>query len=663
MIDIEQYIADHITGKTAEQIAAEIYADGTGEAESYNEAVRGPDVKDGIVKMNLLLKGYFDAVGSDASDAAQAAQDAADDAETTVEQVTGDIETLVKYKPTDGDAVDNAYNLLLIHGANGTSTNGGVTFTWTGTGYQLTGSTSSGALKTLVSSSSAVPNWITPGGTLRVGINAEYGGDATDHKVYYQLRFYNGAEYTQKNAYVSQTIDVPEEITGIVVRLYVVSGTNCGTEESPTVFDGGVYGAPSNAELDAKITALDTRAFRLDGVTVTNTKAEGITKSWSFDVPDTGRPYIVTCLAKYTGDEEPNIRFVVAAYYDATTRFRIGGKNHFLTRQWRLPPMYPWSKTIQMRLYVPVGGSVEIKALAVSEDTGSAKAFGGIRFNAHQGISLTAPSDSIESVTAAVQCHYDGCVITPKRSSDGVWFAYHDDTLKTATANIRDENGELLSVNYNQYNNMDFSEIPYDEVIEKWDFGRYKNANFAGTPAMLIEDYFRICAETGLKPAFSMHPYNTTEDLSEIREMLERYGLLGRFTFKGGLVDGYSTQYIDRAVAAFGDDIESYVLDVPQTVADPTVAIAAFNAVTGIDRTKVRCTIGLAANKALSADGAGWIAAIRAAGYECEVFELTHTYADGTTGTALTGEEFERLISLGVTEFTDRYNLSNGLRW
>ena len=62
-MNIPEFIAQYITGKDAETIASEIYDDSgatpTGTAEDYNNAVKGPDVKDGIVGMVLLLKAYL----------------------------------------------------------------------------------------------------------------------------------------------------------------------------------------------------------------------------------------------------------------------------------------------------------------------------------------------------------------------------------------------------------------------------------------------------------------------------------------------------------------------------------------------------------------------------------------------------------------------------
>lgn len=68
MIDIEQFITDYITGKTAQQLADELFnAAGTGDPAggfitAYNEAVNGKDVKDDITSMALLQQAYWAAV-------------------------------------------------------------------------------------------------------------------------------------------------------------------------------------------------------------------------------------------------------------------------------------------------------------------------------------------------------------------------------------------------------------------------------------------------------------------------------------------------------------------------------------------------------------------------------------------------------------------------
>lgn len=71
-MNIPEFIEQYITGKDAETIASEIYDDSgvspTGTAEDYNNAVKGRDVKDGIVGMVLLLKAYLGLTRDDISE-------------------------------------------------------------------------------------------------------------------------------------------------------------------------------------------------------------------------------------------------------------------------------------------------------------------------------------------------------------------------------------------------------------------------------------------------------------------------------------------------------------------------------------------------------------------------------------------------------------------
>lgn len=68
MIDIEQFITDH-ADDTLEQLIDAIYSltNHDGEAKQYNEAVRGPDVKDSIVRLALLIRGMLDKTKEDIS--------------------------------------------------------------------------------------------------------------------------------------------------------------------------------------------------------------------------------------------------------------------------------------------------------------------------------------------------------------------------------------------------------------------------------------------------------------------------------------------------------------------------------------------------------------------------------------------------------------------
>lgn len=65
MIDINEYLDSNIRDKTAAEIGAMIYdrSTGAGEAADYNAAVNGGDVKDRIVRLNLLTKAYLEKTG------------------------------------------------------------------------------------------------------------------------------------------------------------------------------------------------------------------------------------------------------------------------------------------------------------------------------------------------------------------------------------------------------------------------------------------------------------------------------------------------------------------------------------------------------------------------------------------------------------------------
>lgn len=83
--DIEEFITNNITGKTSAAIAEKIYNDGTGTPAGgfvthFNNAVLGPDVKDDIVKLSLLISAIMQQAVSETGESAADAADAAAEA-------------------------------------------------------------------------------------------------------------------------------------------------------------------------------------------------------------------------------------------------------------------------------------------------------------------------------------------------------------------------------------------------------------------------------------------------------------------------------------------------------------------------------------------------------------------------------------------------------
>ena len=269
-----------------------------------------------------------------------------------------------------------------------------------------------------------------------------------------------------------------------------------------------------------------------------------------------------------------------------------------------------------------------------------------------------APQGTKPAVLLAARLGYPCCIVTPKRTSDGVWIAYHDDTLESDTF-IRQDDGSALP---SEFFGKRFSAISYED-IKTWDFGIKINYSYAGTRALTIDEFFKICGKTGMMPMLSIHPAEvvTESNMAEIKAIAKRYGVLGRLgikipTWSAG--DTFVARGLQIAFNVFGYDIESYTLDLNTSIRTAELPIALFNAL-NIDGTKVRRVIEAFA----SAVNDEMITDCIAAGYEFGIANSTHTHPDGTSSGRILAEEFEHWMALGVREYTDKCNYSSGLNW
>lgn len=365
--------------------------------------------------------------------------------------------------------------------------------------------------------------------------------------------------------------------------------------------------------------------------------------------------------AKYTGDVSNDylypLIYMQSGYGSYTSSMKIGGKDEFIRNTIRFYPLLiDNALTLNLEVYVPSGMTLTIKRLRVYFGNTITRTETPLRIAAHSGF-RNAPQFSKLAGKLIAQLGATHCVQLPKRTSDGVWVCYHDDTFYESTTFLRNADGTAISDS--QYNGLAFSQIP-SSYLYGLDWGVSINAAFAGTKPQTIPDFFAACAKSGVHPMLSFHPasQSTATNFAEIRALAEKYGVLRYLGIKIPAVSN-AVADLETAFGVFGYDIESYTANV---VANGNVAsvISAFDAL-DIDKSKVECVIEqFAGSSTLTSET---ISAVISSGYRAGVAEASHTRASGTTGSDLNYVDYDYYTSLGVTSFTSRSFASYGLNW
>ena len=346
---------------------------------------------------------------------------------------------------------------------------------------------------------------------------------------------------------------------------------------------------------------------------------------------------LVSSVAKYSGESAPKVYFSLWVDGDDKPLYQsygysIGRNSEFEMQQWRIPPMFRPDMTTRISIIIPDGTVLKICDMSgVYDDSFQDWNGAGARHNAHLGFYGIAPNNTMPAFELAARCGFPACIVVPKVTANGVIVCIHNDTIN---ATARDENGNPPTEPIN------VSDYTYAQLL-KWEFGSWKHRIYKGTHLPRLEEFFELCAKTGMRPMFSTHPALSVEKWEEVKMMLTKYGLLKKFHIKSFELDILKTAY-----SVFGDTIDGYTYDLDvwsDTKIDEMLSI-------GIDGEK--CRIGMElANKAYTEAIAKKIIN---AGMFSAMWNIPHT---------TTSEDYERFLSYGITEFTEDYHCSMGLNW
>lgn len=388
-----------------------------------------------------------------------------------------------------------------------------------------------------------------------------------------------------------------------------------------------------------------------------------------FSVPDTfftGENLIIYSKAKYHVVDSQNVTNNVPEIWisgygsvlnqrDSTIKYVIGKEDDLVLQQWRIPNLPPVFTNVRVTIAVPVDKQLIIHPLE-AEDYNEApnSTTSKIRINAH-GSPWTGMFNTQIGFEYAAKAGYPCCVAVPKRTSDGVWVCFHDDDncnglrYANGVVNVCKKNTNGTYTQYDESGNV-IGDNPMPISSLTWEFLQDKivyKGNYYGIWGVqhipTLEDFFRVCARTGMIPMLSVHPALTASEWQEIKNLAERCGVLNMLNLKLRKGDGY----VDPAVQVFGNSIRRYSIYVTSEE-EVQWSLNKLSSVGNVCQESFCIELTRAiAQKQL-------IEQITNNGFTCSVFDYTRN---------VTGKWLKETNSWGVTEYTTDFNHSAGLNW
>ena len=383
----------------------------------------------------------------------------------------------------------------------------------------------------------------------------------------------------------------------------------------------------------------------------------------SFDViidPKNGadRPTIITCKGEFRGEigeAYPSIQLRLINDDDKTLYYspvyRIADKNRITEKQWRAPLCQNEYNRIKISVIIPEGAELLIEDFYSGPDSGLPADDSGILFHAHQGFYGLCGASTLYSFKMAGEMGYRSCITIPKFTSDGVCVCFHDDS--TIRQLLRYPDGSRIEEG--SEDDKPISGFTYNELM-RFDAGIKKNKIFAAEKVPTLEQFFSVCSQYGMAPVLSIHSGldwwgdKGIARFACIRELAEKAGVLDQLRIKTG---SYEVQRAARIV--FDHDIAGYILLQGQSsVWDPLY---------------VAKESGFVAFDATSMDESDYFVVMEYF-YAAATDEKIRLALDegfpvsiATTGNGISGPELERLINMGITEFSIDHHCSMGLNW
>lgn len=356
---------------------------------------------------------------------------------------------------------------------------------------------------------------------------------------------------------------------------------------------------------------------------------------------------IVTAYAMFVNDIDDSIPTIQFKYLygntviHASTAYTIGKKDEYCKKKWRVPAFMD-NCSVQVVVTIPSNVTLYIGEFTNYYSDTINRNTVGYRMNAHLSF---YNFNTLNAWDESAKLGYPCAIVVPKRTSDGVWVCFHDDSLSTQ---LIDANGNTPADNH-PGETLAISSLTYSELQTY----TYKENNFGEyLKVAKLEDFFMVCAKTGMHPMFSWHPVSSAEEMQEIKAMAKKFGLLPYLNIKMAFSGGSNVSALDIAYSVFGSEIESYTGDVNVDTDISTIITSLDTTNAAQNKDKVR--VGLELFNSRLGNDTSKVQAILDAGYFVAIAWMT---ADPT------GEQLEYWIRNGVTEFTEYNMVSYGLNW
>ena len=132
-----------------------------------------------------------------------------------------------------------------------------------------------------------------------------------------------------------------------------------------------------------------------------------------------------------------------------------------------------------------------------------------IKCIAHRGYSVTAPENTLPAYILARELGFLYAECDVAFTKDGVAVLLHDATID------RTSNGSGK-----------ISELTYEELLQ-YDFGSWKNSQYAGTKIPTFEEFVALCKEIGLHPYIEIKNDDTytQEQVQSLVNIVKKYGM------------------------------------------------------------------------------------------------------------------------------------------
>lgn len=351
-------------------------------------------------------------------------------------------------------------------------------------------------------------------------------GSTTTHRLWVFVKA-DGTYLPSNNAYCSgsNASEKNKVITAPSDAVYLVMNASMTNEDyPPSLYDGAVNQSATSSSLP---TYSDIAS------SFTNGGLASGTYSFSFSVPrENISPVEYNIESKYAGDSRP---YIVARLYDEAgtlmvtgQKCNVGRTNQFIRQTFRIPNNEMVRK-INFSIKVPEGSTLYINNFNVNYNPCVKPYYCGIEVTAHEGYDDLYPHGSYRSIVAAADLGFNSCIVIPKFTSDNTPVCFHDDS--NIGGDFKNEDGTAISSLTSASKISDFT---YNQLMQ-WSIGYTNSRNiYPEQKILLMDDFLRICAKTGMRPVFSIHPAPTLEQWGILKDLLDKYNLTKYCSVKSG---------------------------------------------------------------------------------------------------------------------------------